>query len=173
MKSIHWLRSLSRTGLLGGFLLSGFLLPGFLLPGFLLSIVLVSVLPAQATIAAAAPLLLAQAPLEPTTQIRLTRDRFNVRIVNQARTTLEYTAAGDTPTRSLARGSEVLLRDLRIPASLLFDAIDPTTGDRLFFNITVQAEGEANGLKIILRDGAVNDGNTSVFVDAVGAVFVD
>ncbi|WP_088890866.1 hypothetical protein [Leptolyngbya ohadii] len=119
------------------------------------------------------PPLVAQAPLEAAVQIRLTADRLNVRIINQSSTPVFYTAAGDTPSRSLARGSEVLLRQLRIPTSLLFAATDQATGDRLFYNITVQAEGEGNGLRIILRDGGENEGRTAVFVDTLGKVFVD
>lgn len=93
--------------------------------------------------------------------------------MNQSSDPVSYVAAEDTPTRSLSTGSEVLLRDLRIPASLLFQSTSPATGDRLFYDITVQPEGEANGLRIVLRDGGENEGNTAVFVDTVGAVFVD
>lgn len=157
MTLITWLKSWGLAGLLGGCLAPA---------------VLASIAPARSP-AAPAPQLVAQAPLQAETQIRLTRDRLNVRIVNQSSTPVLYVAAGDTPTRSLANGVEVLLRDLRIPASLLFQATNPTTGDRLFYNITVQPEGEANGLRIVLRDGGVNEGRTTVFVDAIGAVFVD
>ncbi|MBD2776127.1 hypothetical protein [Iningainema tapete] len=55
---------------------------------------------------------------KPLTTIKVINQRVSVRLVNQTGEVISYIAIGDTPERRLNQNSNVLLRNLNLPASI-------------------------------------------------------
>lgn len=116
---------------------------------------------------------IAQVLPDPQAILSLTRFRATVNITNQADRPIVYAVVGETEPRSLDKGASVTLRNLPVPTSLLLRANDDATQERLFFSINVAADETAGVLNVTVADENPNDGNTSVYIDTNGKVYVD
>jgi hypothetical protein len=63
---------------------------------------------------------IAQELPEPITVIELADDLLTIRLVNQTEDAIEYQVLGDTELRTILGSSDITLRSLRIPVSLIF-----------------------------------------------------
>ncbi|MBW4659442.1 MAG: hypothetical protein KME15_12265 [Drouetiella hepatica Uher 2000/2452] len=116
---------------------------------------------------------IAQVLPEPQATLKLTGFRATVNLSNQTDRPISYAVVGETAPRSLEKGASVMLQNLRLPSSLLLRANDDSTSERLFFNIGVAAGDTAGVLNVTVKDANPNDGNTSVYLDTNGKVYVD
>ena len=116
---------------------------------------------------------IAQVLPEPQATLNLTGFRATVNLSNQTDRPIFYAVVGETAPRSLDKGASVTLQNLHIPSSLLLRANDGDTHDRLFFNIGVAPGDTAGVLNVVVKDANSNDGNTSVYLDTNGKVYVD
>lgn len=127
-----------------------------------------------ASLAYALPSRLAQAPLQAATKVRVTPNaKFRVELVNQSQVPILFAAVGETSTRSLAKGATTTLTNLALPSSILVRANDPVTNDRFFFQITATPIGNSDALRIVVQNAGESNGNTSVYIDSDGSVYID
>lgn len=117
------------------------------------------------------PVTIIQPPLPeqqqaPSAQIALANGKVNIRLVNDSEADVTYQVVGDTPTRSLARKSDTMLRDLSAPVTMTFFREDggllevniPDSAEmgmmEVRLNATTDMQEDKNTLQI-QKDGAV------------------
>ncbi|HYW19566.1 MAG TPA: hypothetical protein VE956_09680 [Nodularia sp. (in: cyanobacteria)] len=105
----------------------------------------------------------------PSAQIALANGRVNIRLINDTGAEVTYEIIGDTPMRSLAGKSEMMLRDLTAPVTLTFFRAD---GGLL--QVTPQPSAETGMMEVRLKATTdVQNDKNSLRIQEDGTVFLN
>ncbi|MDB9374521.1 hypothetical protein [Nodularia sphaerocarpa] len=105
----------------------------------------------------------------PSTKISLTNGRVNISLINDSGAEVTYEVVGDTPARSLAGKSDIMLRDLTAPVTLTFFRED---GGLL--QVTPQPSAETGMIEVRLNATTdVQEDKNTVRIQEDGTVFLN